>query len=97
MKLDLKLLSTRFFQAPDGPPASTEGVNPYLLEHILKPYMREETVLYGDIDFDAFEDDDLRRLENYCEELHDAAAKLDQFVGAVAKTHPESRKQRAFC
>ena len=39
MKLDLKLLSMRFSQAKDEQPVSTEGVNSYLLEKILLPYM----------------------------------------------------------
>lgn len=97
MKLDLKLLSARFFQAEDGPPVPTEGVNPYLLEHVLHPYMREEPVRYGEIDYDAFEDDELRCFSNYCEELYSAAYKLNQFSKTVASACPEARRQRAFC
>ncbi len=97
MKLDLKLLSMRFFQAAESRSVSKEGVNEYLLENVLKPYMREENVRYGDIDFDAFEADDLRRLSNYCDELQGAAHKLEQFAGTVAKICPEARRLRSFC
>lgn len=97
MKLDLKLLSIRFFQAPEGPPVSTEGVNPYLLEHVVWPLIREEKVCYGDLDYSAFEDDDLQRLSNYCDELYRAGAKLDQLSAALFNIEPEACKQRIFC
>ncbi len=97
MKLDLKLLSIRFFQAQEGPPVPTEGVSPYLLEHVLKPYIRNETVRYGDLDYDAFEDDELQRFSEYCGELYNAAYKLDQFSDTMSKTRPEPCKRRVFC
>jgi len=97
MKMDLKLLKTRFFQAAEGPPVSTDGVNPYLLEHILKPHLRGKPVRYGDIDYDAFENDDLYRFSEYCEELNAAGSRLDQFTGTLAAIEPEACKKRTFC
>lgn len=97
MKLDLELLSMLFFQAQEGPPVSTEGVNPYLLENVLKPFLRRETLRYGDLDYDAFEDDDLHRFSEYCRELYDAGSKLDQLSATMSKTQPEPCKQRMFC
>lgn len=97
MKLDMDLLSIRFFQMRESPPVSTEGVNPYLLEHVVWPCIREEKVCYGDIDYSAFEDDDLQRLSNYCDDLYRAGAKLGQLAAALAKINPEACKRRMFC
>lgn len=97
MKMDLKLLSQHFSQAPEGPSVSAEGVNPYLLEHVLEPYLRGEKVRYGDIDYEAFEDIELRAFSEYCENLYDAAYKLEQFTGTLANTRPEARRLQTFC
>ena len=76
MKLDMKLLSTRFSQAKDEPPVPTNGVNKYLLEKILLPNMSNESVYLRDIDFDAFDMADVSVLEQYYEDLSRASGKL---------------------
>lgn len=97
MNLDLKQLSKRFSQAEAGEPVSTEEVNPYLLEHLIRPLLRNEPVRYGDIDYDAFEDIDLRIASGYCNDLWQVANKLEQFVGDIASTQPAARRVRVFC
>lgn len=97
MKLDLKLLSIRFSQAKDEPPVPTDGVNDYLLEKILLPGMSDSGVYLRDIDFDAFDMDDVNVLEQYYGELSKASWKLQQLVGTVRKVPPEARKARVFC
>lgn len=65
MKLNLKLLATRFSQTKDGPPVSEDGVNRYLLEQVLRPNLKGGLLRLGDIDFDAFDADDVPALEDY--------------------------------
>lgn len=97
MKLDLTLLSMRFSQTEDEPPVSTDGINPYLLEKILLPCMNGESVLLRNIDYEAFEVEDIDSLEDYYDELSRAGSQLGQVTEAVRKYPPEARKIRLFC
>ena len=97
MKLDLKLLSIRFSQAKDEPPVPTEGVNAYLLERLLLPCMNGGAVHPKDIDYEAFDMDDVNALEDYYTELWKAGGKLRQLTETVQKLPPEAQKVRMFC
>ena len=82
MKLNLKLLAIRFFQAKDGPLVSEDGVNRYLL---------------GDIDFDAFEAEDVPALEAYYERLYKTSQDLSQFAQTLSRVPPAPKTVRSFC
>jgi len=97
MKLDLKLLSMRFSQTKDEPPAPTEGVNPYLLEKILLPCMNGESILLRDIDYSAFDVEDIEPLAEYHDELAQAGYKLEQLAKTVQNLPPAAKKSRTFC
>lgn len=97
MNLDIKLLTHRFSHAKEGEPVSTAEVSPYLLEHVIRPLMRGEKVRYGDIDYDQFEDVDLRVASGYCEDIYCVARKLEQFVGDISNTESAARRTRVFC
>lgn len=97
MKLDLKLLSIRFSQAKDEPPVPTEGVNAYLLEKLLLPSMNGETICLKDIDYEAFDPDDIETLGDYYTALWKAGGELRQLTETVQKLPPEARKARVFC
>ena len=97
MKLDLKLLSMRFSQTKDEPPAPTEGVNPYLLEKILLPCMNGESILLRDIDYSAFDVEDIKPLAEYHDELAQARYKLEQLTKTVRNLPPAAKKSRVFC
>lgn len=97
MNLDLKLLTRRFSQANAGEPVPTEEVNLYLLEQVIRPLLSGEKVRYGDIDYDAFEDVDLRVASSYCDDIFQVVYKLEQFVGDIANTQPAARRMRTFC
>lgn len=97
MKLNLKLLSTRFFQAKAEPAAMEDGVNRYLLEHVLRPTLNGDALYLGDIDFDAFDAEDVSTLENYYEGLDQAARTLGQFAQTVDRAPPAPQKTRMFC
>ncbi len=97
MTLDLKLLSMRFSQAENEPPAPTEGVNSYLLEKILLPCMNGDTILLRDIDYDAFDVEDIETLAEYHDELAHAGYRLGQLTNTVQNLPPEPKKARMFC
>jgi hypothetical protein len=93
----LKQLAERISQAEESPPVPTEGVNPYLIESVLKPLLKDEPLRYGDIDYDAFDDEDLRDLAEYCEALYRTASHLNGFEREIVRTRPEARRIRVFC
>lgn len=97
MKLDLKLLSMRFSQMKNEPPVPTEGINSYLLEKILLPCMNNGTVYLQDIEYDAFDVEDIDLLERYYDDLSRAGGRLLQFAETVKKLPPEAQKARMFC
>lgn len=97
MKLNLKLLATRFSQTKDGPPVSEDGVNRYLLENVLRPNLEGELLRLGDIDFDAFDADDVPALEDYYDRLYQANQDLSQFAQTMDRVPPASGAVRAFC
>ena len=97
LKLDLNLLQMRFSQAEQTETVSTENVNPYLLEHIIRPLLRGETIRYGDVDYDRFEDEDLRSASGYCDEIGHTEYKLSQLQNDIAGLNPCACKLRTFC
>ena len=97
MKLDLKLLSMRFSQMKDEPPVPTIGVNPYLLEKVLLPCMNGGNVYLRDIDYQAFDAEDIDLLERYYDDLSRAGGRLQQLMETVGNLPPEAHKARLFC
>lgn len=97
MKMDLKGLCIRLAQAKEEETVSTKGVDDYLLNKVLRPLMRNETLLLKDIDFGRFDSDDLQRLTNYYEALEMEGRKLEQLTGAFANMEPVACKARQFC
>lgn len=97
MKLNLKLLATRFSQAKDELFVSDDGVNRYLLEQVLRPNLNGESLYLGDIDFDAFDGEDVSELEDYYDRLELAARALRQFAQTVDRIPPAPDKARTFC
>jgi len=97
MKLDLKLLAMRFSQMKDEPPVPAKGVNPYLLEKILLPGMNGETLRLRDINYEAFDAEDIEPLEDYYSAISRAVGKLRQFTETVQNIPPTAQKARMFC
>lgn len=97
MKLDLNLLSIRFSQAKDEQAVSTDGVNKYLLEEILLPCMNDKAVYLQDIDFEAFDTEDINVLQEYYDKLYKEGGKLRQLTETVRNLSPEAQKARMFC
>ena len=97
MKMDLKGLCSLLAKANEEESVSTEDGNAYLLHQVLRPLMREETVLLKDIDFSQFDYEDIHWLSSYYHSLEMQGRKLMQMVGAVSNMEPVACKARRFC
>lgn len=97
MRLDLKLLSMRFYQKKEEPPIPQDGLNTYLLDKILTPALHCADISLKDIDFTAFDAEDVNELENYYERLYHEGQGLEQFIQTVAQTQPAASSARSFC
>ncbi len=97
MRLDLKLLSIRFSQKKEEPPVPQDGINTYLLENILMPTLDSKDIYLKDVDFTAFDVDDIDKLEDYYNQLYNTGRRLDQFIQTVAQTLPSASSIRSFC
>lgn len=97
MRLDLKLLSMRFHQKKEETPLPQDGLNAYLLETVLIPALHSTDIYLQDIDFTAFDAEEVNELENYYERLYHEGQGLEQFIQTVAQTQPAASSARSFC
>ena len=98
MKIDLHRFAEKLkhTEAEDTVPGKEE-VLPYLYNYILLPLLSGRLVRYGDIDFDAFEADDLRVLSYYCDEINRTVSRLERLNQNLIETPPAASRHRAFC
>ncbi len=96
MKLHLKDLCREFGRAKEEETVSKEGVNPYLLEKVLRPALQGEAPMLGDIDYEQFDLEDIGALCDYYECMWKTAEKLGQFVSAVASLAPVPSRKCQF-
>lgn len=97
MKIDLKLLSAHLDQAEEAAYVPSDGVNDYLLNEILFPCMNREVMHLKDIDFNAFELDDVSALEEFHEKLEDQTVKVKQLLEKMRAVPPAATHLRSFC
>lgn len=72
-------------------------VSPYVLRHIYEPLLRGEEVLFADLDFTAFDEDDLRGLAGYIDASVRSTSALITLNGVFCRKEPASLTRRAFC
>ena len=60
MLVDLNTLRNELKEALPEDTVDASEVNPYLLNEVLRPMLAGKVLCYGDINFEAFETDDLR-------------------------------------
>ena len=97
MKLDLELLFTNLSRTEEDTGVSRDGVNDYLIDKILSPCMNGETIRLCDIDFNAFDAEDVDTLAEFHDKLErqaEAAARLAESIGAI---RPVPTGFRSFC
>ena len=96
MKLDLKKFCLLLSQAKE-PPKADEGVNRYLLDHVLTPALNGICVRIGDIDFSQFDEEDIEILAEHYDGLDDAKRDAARLGAQITGIPPIARKVRAFC
>ena len=97
MKMDLKGLCSLLAQAAEEESVPSQDCSSYLLENVLRPLMRDETILLKDIDFSRFDLSEVHILGDYYEGLEMQGQKLNQIVGVIARIEPSACKARRFC
>ncbi len=97
MKVELKQLAALLSRLEDEPVIPRDGVNSYLLDKVLVPGMNGDTLCLGEIDFDAFDLEDVNTLANYYDELQQQSCVLSQWAKAMVEVLPAASRSRAFC
>ncbi len=96
-KINLSAMSALLNGLPEEELVPTNGVNPYLLEHVIRALLQGKKVRYGDLDYDQFEDQDLRLACRYCDELESKERELLRLADQIQCTNACAVKLRAFC
>ena len=98
MIVDLKMLITELSGAESSKlPIQEYPVTKYLLDNLMNPLITGKTMQLGDLDFSAFDLDDLEDLQEYLNEnirLNNALTGLNQFF---YKAEPQAVARRSFC
>jgi len=97
MELNVKRLAERFSAATAEDTVPKGDTNPYLISAVIEPMRAGKAVRYGEIDFSAFELDDLRRAAGYCEDFDRTSSKLEQLVANISASEPLACTTRSFC
>jgi hypothetical protein len=99
MTIDLAKLAGALSKAePEMNSSITErDINPYLLEHVILPYLSGRNVMINDLDFLRFTTVDIDTAKD---EIHDAAQTARQSLSLAQmfrQIHPSTGKTKSFC
>lgn len=97
MQVSLQLLQDKLASAPEEETVDSSAVNPYLLNDVLRPLLRGESLRYGDVDYSRFEADDIRALSYYCDCVERMKYRLQGLIGTISSVAPCACTARAFC
>lgn len=99
MTVDLAKLSQCLRQLeaePDGD-ITQRGINPYLLEHVILPYLSGEDVDMGTLDYSAFSPDDILDADKEIGTVSNGANRVSYVMQFFKKAPPTARQTKAFC
>lgn len=97
MRIDRDMLLRELRQAEPSEGLSTEDCNPYLLERVLLPMMRGQTVRIGDVDFSLFDEEDVSAAQEYHDRFFSCSYELRRLLRKVAEIEPQASRKRLFC
>jgi len=97
MKVELRQLAALLSRLEDEPVIPRDGVNSYLLDKVLAPSMNGDALCLGEIDFDAFDLEDVSVLADYYDDLQQQSYVLSQWARAMVEVLPAASSSRAFC
>lgn len=97
MHIDASGLVAALKEAPEERMPPHRAVPEYVMEHIFAPLRRNEPVLFTDLDFEAFTDEDVWSLRGWIEQREKIAYRLSDLAKILRSANPVSRTGRAFC
>jgi len=69
----------------------------YVLKHIYEPLLQGKELIFADLDFEAFNEDDLNALEEWINDRGYAFSRLCRLNEHFSNAVPVSAAVRAFC
>lgn len=97
MHIDASGLVAALKEAPEERTSPHRAVSEYVMEHIFMPLRQGEPVVFADLDFEAFTDEDIWSLRGWIEQRERIAYRLSDLAGIFRRAKPVSRPGRAFC
>ena len=91
MHIDASGLVAALKEAPEERTPPRRAVPEYVMEQIFEP------VLFTDLDFEAFTDEDVWSLRGWIEQREKIAYRLSDLAKIFRSANPVSRTGRAFC
>lgn len=97
MILDLNAFRTGLLEAEKQKPVDDIYLSDYLRNHLLIPYMNGEDISLDELDYGAFELDDLELLDHYADELARKSRGMQHIPENLVKCPASVRAVRQFC
>ena len=97
MKIDLSILAKELTLLQHTPAPEPKNVPPYVLTHILEPLSAGKPVRFADLNFEAFDENDLNSLCDALFETEDRADRLKHLWSIFYRSEPKAAAQRKFC
>lgn len=97
MKIDLSILAKELTLLPHTSVPEPKNVPPYVLTHILEPLSAGKTVHFADLNFEAFDEDDLNSLCDALSEAEERVNRLKRLWSTFYRSEPKAAVQRKFC
>ena len=97
MHIDASGLVAALKEAPEERTPPRRAVPEYVMEQIFAPLRRNEPVLFTDLDFEAFTDEDVWSLRGWIEQREKIAYRLSDLAKIFRSANPVRRTDRGFC
>lgn len=97
MKIDLRELAETLAAAEGKQTFDFHDVPDYVFKHIYEPLSKGKPVFFADLDFEAFNEDDLNVLDDWINEQEYAFKRLCKLNEHFSNAVPVSMAIRAFC
>ena len=97
MEVDFEALLANFRDAKEEKTFPKKAVSDYVMSRIYEPLLRNEEILYANLDFTRFDADDLWELMRLLEDSMKMTWKLADLNRVFCQAKPTSVGYRAFC
>lgn len=101
LEIDQNKLLKQLAKAPACNPIQASGyageINTYLIERFLQPMHEDRLPTIGELDFSAFDLDELDEFGDYIKNSSQMSSRIDSWCNTFRAAEPIAQKQRAFC